>query len=66
MSDRNFPDNCPACNASLIGAPIPEENRHLHAPGSTHYYRVIGLYDRKKDRTTHWKCPDCGHTWERK
>lgn len=27
--------------------------------------RQIGIYDRDKDRTTHYKCPDCGHIWER-
>jgi len=26
---------------------------------------VIGIYDRDRDRTTHWKCPDCGAEWER-
>lgn len=27
--------------------------------------RAIGIYDLYKDRTTHYKCPDCEKTWER-
>ena len=27
--------------------------------------RAIGLYDIRKDRTTMYKCPDCGKTWDR-
>lgn len=32
---------------------------------ATHFSRVIGWYDRRYDRTTHWVCPDCKHQWER-
>jgi len=27
--------------------------------------RAIALYDRDKDRTTAYRCPDCNETWER-
>ena len=27
--------------------------------------RAIGIYDMYKDRTARWKCPDCGHEWDR-
>ena len=29
------------------------------------YYRTIGIYDRNRDRTVAWHCPDCGHQWDR-
>jgi hypothetical protein len=28
--------------------------------------RAIALYDRDKDMTTAYRCPDCNETWERK
>ena len=55
-------DRCPACDADLTGDPIPE--RH-HYGTATHYSRKIGLTDMERDRTTHYRCPDCGHTWKR-
>ena len=27
--------------------------------------RQIGIYDMEKDRTTKYKCPDCGGEWSR-
>jgi hypothetical protein len=27
--------------------------------------RAIALYDRDRDRTTAYRCPDCGKTWDR-
>ena len=27
------------------------------------FSRLIGMYDIGEDNTTHWRCPDCGHTW---
>jgi transposase-like protein len=57
------PTHCPHCHADLKGEPIPEKDRHHF--GVTHFSRVIGLYDRSRDRTTHWRCPDCGREWER-
>ncbi len=57
-------DNCPACGASLVGDPIPEDAREHHG-GATHYRREIGIYDRSLDRTVAYRCPDCGHEWRR-
>jgi hypothetical protein len=55
---------CPACNADLTSAPIPQE--HLeHYGDETHYSRVIGVYSIVLDRTVEWQCPDCGYRWER-
>jgi hypothetical protein len=59
-----YPEECPKCHKSMQGEPIPEKYLQ-HYGKKTHYSRVIALYDRSKDRTTHWKCPDCGHVWER-
>ena len=27
--------------------------------------KKIGIYSMEEDRTTHWKCPECGHEWGR-
>ena len=32
---------------------------------ATHGSRRIGIYDRGRDRTVAWRCPDCGHQWDR-
>jgi predicted RNA-binding Zn-ribbon protein involved in translation (DUF1610 family) len=56
------PNYCPRCGVSFQGAPIPEEDRASFG-GQTHFTRVIGIYDVVVDRTTAWRCPDCGHTW---
>jgi len=29
------------------------------------YSRMIGVYDRDRDRTVEWLCPDCGVRWDR-
>jgi len=58
------PNKCPACNANLQGEPIPEKSRE-HFGNATHFSRVIGIYDTRRDRTTDWQCPDCGHRWAR-
>lgn len=54
--------NCPHCDVSLIGDPIPEEQIEFFS-GRTHWMRQIGIYDRDTDRMTAWRCPDCGHEW---
>lgn len=59
------PTECPACKADLRGSEIPEEHREAYG-GETHLSHVIGIYSTELDRTTHWRCPDCGHEWERK
>lgn len=61
MSDL---DTCPKCKANLQGEPIPEKDRKYYGT-KTHFSRLIGLYSRDLDRTTHWICPDCKHRWER-
>ena len=58
------PDKCPQCGADFQGKPIPAEDQHLFG-GETHFSRRISIYSREPDRTTHYKCPDCGHVWER-
>jgi hypothetical protein len=30
---------------------------------NSRFGRQIGIYDINRDRTTKWKCPDCGHEW---
>lgn len=59
-------DTCPnpECGKSWIGEPIPETHRE-HFGGSTHFRRCIAIYDRDKDRTVAWRCPDCEMEWER-
>jgi hypothetical protein len=44
--------NCPACDTDLC-------DRENGPP----FKREIGIYDRNKDRTVSWKCPDCGGEW---
>ena len=71
---------CPNCNADLDGDSIWEHffkqtGSETDADRIADHYaatrekgkfgRVIALYDRDKDRTVGWKCPDCGHAWER-
>lgn len=56
------PTACPACKADLRGTEIPKRSRHAFGD-RTHFLRVIAVYSRELDRTTHWKCPDCGHEW---
>ena len=59
--------HCPNCKSDQRGKLIPEEYIKNGMYGdATHYYRTIGVYDIKKDRTVSWKCPDCGYEWERK
>jgi heterodisulfide reductase subunit C len=58
------PDDCPNCGANLYYLPIPFEHREYYTR-PFFFSRRIGLYDVKADRTVSWKCPDCGHTWER-
>lgn len=60
---RTNAEACPSCNVSLQGEPIPAHSQDSY--GATHFSRKIGLYSRERDRTVAWKCPDCGHEWER-
>lgn len=55
-------DNCPKCDVSLIGNPIPEASREWFG-WKTHFRREIGIVE--NDYVTRWVCPDCGHEWPR-
>jgi predicted RNA-binding Zn-ribbon protein involved in translation (DUF1610 family) len=57
-------DACPFCGVSLIGKPIPKAIRAAYAP-PYRWRREIAIYDREKDRTIAYKCPDCGKRWDR-
>ena len=59
-----YPTECPYCKANLIAEEVPIESRELY--GGTHFYRVISIYDREKDATVKWQCPDCREQWDRK
>ena len=61
---------CSSCDADLRGPAIPPEHRYMYGNldycqygcgGEPHYSRLIGIYDRERDRTVAWRCPDCGH-----
>ncbi len=52
-------DTCPHCNASLIGEPIPEEQRESYG-GHTNFSRAIALYSQERDMTVSYQCPNCG------
>lgn len=54
-------ENCPKCYAQFQGDPIPEKDQHLF--GAMHFTRKIGISD--GDSIGIWKCPDCGHEWDR-
>lgn len=71
---------CPHCGADLDGDLIWETglkmkgseagaDEYAEAYGATrttgHWGRAMGIYDREKDCTVAWKCPDCGEEWER-
>ena len=58
------PTECPHCRADLRGYEIPLCDRHAYG-GKERLTRAIAIYSRERDRTTHWKCPDCGKEWER-
>ena len=72
--------HCPNCKVDLDGGSIWEHffkeygdekkaDEAAELYGATRekgqWGRAIGLYDRDKDRTVAWKCPDCEHVWER-
>ena len=62
----NEPTNCPHCNNSLLGDPIPQEyiDEGFYSKGSTHWKREIGMeYPERYDGVWEWMCPDCGKTW---
>ena len=64
---------CPNCGADLRSTPIPAVSLHLYGGnpicadcGQPHHYsKLIAVYDVRRDRTDHWRCPDCGHVTPR-
>lgn len=36
-----------------------------YAEGHTRWDKRIGVYCQESDRTTHYRCPTCQHTWRR-
>lgn len=69
-------DNCPYCKTSFDGGSIlqtfldqgksqEEAEKSAAMYGGTRWSRKINIYDRDKDRTVQYKCPDCGKTWDR-
>ena len=64
LETKGYPGMCPMCEVTFVGEPMPEEGREYYSP-PYNWVRVIGVYDRNADRTTHWQCPDCKHEWAR-
>ena len=62
MADKD--DKCPLCGANLRGDEIPQEHRQ-HYGNKTHFSRVFAIYDRGRDRTVEYQCPDCNGRWPR-
>ena len=58
----NF-DNCPKCESSFIGEPIPAKDVDFFG-GKTHFRREIGIDGGMMgiyDGIVAYKCPDCGY-----
>ena len=75
----SYPNECPECKANLVGELVYEhflrheknEAKALEIAstyGATktagYFSRAVGHYDRNKDRTVAWSCPDCKHRWD--
>ncbi len=73
-------DFCPSCGVSLVGGLIFEtglrkygnrkdalEYAECYGASETQgeWKREIAIYDRDLDRTVAYRCPDCGHIWDR-
>lgn len=59
-------DQCPHCDASMIGDPIPEDKRDEYYGGATHFRRNIGVeVQGVYDGILYYQCPDCGGQWLR-
>jgi len=71
---------CPKCKSNLDGELIFDtfmkkygneqkalETASMYGATKTEgrWGRQIGIYDMELDRTTEWRCPDCGHLWIR-
>jgi len=73
-------DFCPNCGVGLQGGLIfdvgmrkygnrKDALEYAECYGATEtegwFKREIAVYDRAKDRTVAYRCPDCGHEWNR-
>lgn len=47
-------DRCPECGTEWA---YHQNNRR--------YSKLVGVYDRMRDRTVAWRCPGCGEQWGR-
>ncbi len=69
--------HCPNCKTDLRGENIYEYflakyNDEVKAKqsadmfgGDGYFYKTISVYSFERDRTTHYRCPDCFTEWER-
>lgn len=64
MIDLSLVTNCPKCGSLWHEKRIPEESRH-HFGNARFFSRVLGIYDRDRDRTVAYQCPDCKTFWDR-
>ena len=80
INTLTYPTECPGCKVSLVGELVYEhflrfeknEDKALEIAklyGATktagYFNRAISIYDRNKDRTVAFSCPDCNHRWDR-
>lgn len=64
VDSPNHPTNCPHCNISLLGDPIPQEYIDKGYYSGTHWKREIGIEDPSKyDGVYYYQCPDCNAQW---
>ena len=56
-------ENCDNCGAMLFGEKIPENDRQSFG-GRVYFRREVAIYDREKDRTIAYRCPDCCFEWD--
>lgn len=69
--------HCPHCHADLRGENIYEHFLSKYQDeaeakratgmygGDGYFYRTIAVYSLERDRTTHYRCPDCHSEWDR-
>lgn len=55
---------CSKCGADWDGGEIPENIREHYSP-PYRWSRRISVYDRDRDRTVAYRCPDCGDEVQR-
>ena len=68
-------DQCPHCQASLVGEPIPEDILHLFnpldwdptaPPPTTHFRKEVGInHPGTYDGALYYACWKCGGAWNR-